>query len=83
MAVRRNAGARAVRRDVAPLGIEGDAWDVALAVLFLASDEARFINCEWSPSMVVRWRSVQSPLMLLRPEAASADRHPRRSRQRR
>jgi NAD(P)-dependent dehydrogenase (short-subunit alcohol dehydrogenase family) len=49
MAVRRNAGARAVRRDVAPLGIEGDAWDVALAVLFLASDEARFINCAMVP----------------------------------
>jgi NAD(P)-dependent dehydrogenase (short-subunit alcohol dehydrogenase family) len=49
MAIRRNAGARRVRRDVAPLGIEGDAWDVALAVLFLASDEARFINCAMLP----------------------------------
>jgi NAD(P)-dependent dehydrogenase (short-subunit alcohol dehydrogenase family) len=49
MAIRRNAGARPVRRDVAPLGIEGDAWDVALAVLFLASDEARFINCAMLP----------------------------------
>lgn len=35
---------REVRRKVSPLGIEGDAWDVALAVLFLVSDEARFIN---------------------------------------
>lgn len=35
---------RAKRRDVGPLGIEGDAWDVALAVRFLASDEARFIT---------------------------------------
>ncbi len=35
---------RAERRDVGPLGIEGDAWDVALAVRFLASDEARFIT---------------------------------------
>jgi len=35
---------RAARRKVGPLGIEGDAWDVAHAVLFLASDEARFIN---------------------------------------
>ncbi|WP_313808804.1 SDR family oxidoreductase [Sphingobium sp.] len=35
---------REARRKVGPLGIEGDAWDVAQAVLFLASDEARFIN---------------------------------------
>ena len=35
---------RAKRRDVGPLAIEGDAWDVALAVRFLASDEARFIT---------------------------------------
>ena len=37
------AGQREMRRKVGPLGIEGDAWDVAMAVLFLASDEARFI----------------------------------------
>ena len=36
-------GLRETRRKVAPLGIEGDAWDVAQAVVFLASDEARFI----------------------------------------
>jgi NAD(P)-dependent dehydrogenase (short-subunit alcohol dehydrogenase family) len=36
--------ARKVRRKVAPLGIEGDAWDIAAASLFLASDEARFIT---------------------------------------
>jgi NAD(P)-dependent dehydrogenase (short-subunit alcohol dehydrogenase family) len=36
--------AREIRRKISPLGIEGDAWDVAMAVLFLASDEARFIN---------------------------------------
>ncbi|HZU62844.1 MAG TPA: SDR family oxidoreductase [Novosphingobium sp.] len=35
---------REARRKVGPLGIEGDAWDVAQAVLFLASDEARFVN---------------------------------------
>jgi NAD(P)-dependent dehydrogenase (short-subunit alcohol dehydrogenase family) len=35
---------RELRRTVAPLGLEGDAWDVALAVLFLASDESRFIT---------------------------------------
>jgi NAD(P)-dependent dehydrogenase (short-subunit alcohol dehydrogenase family) len=35
---------RAQRRDVGPLGVEGDAWDIAHAVRFLASDEARFIT---------------------------------------
>lgn len=35
---------REQRRKVGPLGIEGDAWDVANAVLFLSSDEARFIT---------------------------------------
>ncbi|HUN76695.1 MAG TPA: SDR family oxidoreductase [Steroidobacteraceae bacterium] len=36
--------ARERRRKAGPLAIEGDAWDIALAVLFLASDEARFIT---------------------------------------
>ena len=36
--------ARQRRRKIAPLAIEGDAWDVAAAALFLASDEARFIT---------------------------------------
>jgi len=36
--------AREIRRKVAPLGIEGDAWDVAAAAVFLASEEARFIT---------------------------------------
>ena len=36
--------ARAARRNVGPLGLEGDAWDIAMAVRFLASDEARFIT---------------------------------------
>lgn len=35
---------REARRKVGPLGLEGDAWDVAQAVLFLAGKEARFIN---------------------------------------
>jgi NAD(P)-dependent dehydrogenase (short-subunit alcohol dehydrogenase family) len=35
---------RAMRRKAGPLAIEGDAWDVASAALFLASDEARFIT---------------------------------------
>lgn len=37
-------GMRETRRKVGPLGLEGDAWDVAMAVCFLASDEARFIT---------------------------------------
>ena len=32
------------RRLASPLGIEGTAWDVAYAALFLASDEARYIT---------------------------------------
>ncbi len=35
---------RETRRKVGPLGVEGDAWDVAYAALFLASDEARFVT---------------------------------------
>lgn len=35
---------RAARRKLGPLGIEGDAWDIASAALFLASGEARFIT---------------------------------------
>lgn len=38
------AAMRERRRRVGPLDIEGDAWDVAAAVAFLASDEARFIT---------------------------------------
>lgn len=36
--------ARDLRRRIAPLGLVGDAWDVAQAALFLASDAARFIS---------------------------------------
>lgn len=35
---------RAARRRVAPLNVEGDGWDVALAALFLVSDDARFVT---------------------------------------
>lgn len=35
---------RRVRRDIAPLGIEGDAWDIAQAALFLAGPESRFVS---------------------------------------
>jgi len=37
--------AREMRRRIAPLsGVEGNAWDIAYATLFLASPEARFIT---------------------------------------
>lgn len=36
--------ARDARRRIAPLEIEGDAWDVAQAALFLAGPESRFIS---------------------------------------
>lgn len=36
--------ARRLRAAIAPLGREGDAWDVASASLFLASEEARYIS---------------------------------------
>ncbi len=35
---------RSLRARCAPLGVEGTAWDVARAALFLASDEARWIT---------------------------------------
>ena len=52
-----------LRRDrarIAPLGIEGDAWDVARAALFLAGDEARMITGICLP--VDAGVSVVSPL---------------------
>lgn len=36
--------ARDTRRRIAPLEIEGDAWDVAQAALFLAGPESRFVS---------------------------------------
>jgi NAD(P)-dependent dehydrogenase (short-subunit alcohol dehydrogenase family) len=35
---------RQLRREASPLGLEGTAWDVAWAAVFLASDEARWIT---------------------------------------
>ena len=35
---------RELRRKVGPLGTEGTAWDIAWTVVFLASDEARWIS---------------------------------------
>lgn len=34
----------AMRKAASPLGIEGDAWDVAYAALFFASDESRYLT---------------------------------------
>jgi NAD(P)-dependent dehydrogenase (short-subunit alcohol dehydrogenase family) len=39
-----NEERRAQRRKVAPLNIEGNAWDIARAAAFLLSDDARFIT---------------------------------------
>lgn len=44
VAGRVDARMRDLRRRAAPLQTEGTAWDVALAALFLASDEARWIS---------------------------------------
>ncbi|MEZ5708308.1 MAG: SDR family oxidoreductase [Blastomonas sp.] len=35
---------RRIRSAIAPLGVEGDAWDIAQAALFLAGPESRFIT---------------------------------------
>ncbi len=39
-----DADMRRARKNIGPLGVEGDAWDIAQAVLFLASDAARFVT---------------------------------------
>ncbi|MGE0154229.1 MAG: SDR family NAD(P)-dependent oxidoreductase [Reyranellaceae bacterium] len=40
-----NPAVREMRRNIAPLNtVEGSAWDIASAALFLASDEARFVS---------------------------------------
>ena len=44
VAPRMDAALRECRREAAPLGTEGTAWDVAWAAVFLASDEARWIT---------------------------------------
>lgn len=58
-----SAEARQRRRDIAPLGIEGDAWDIASAALFLSSTEARFITGHCLP--------VDGGLMATAPLAAA------------
>ncbi len=52
---------RDLRRKAAPLGTEGDAWDIAHAALFLASDEARWITGVVLP--------VDGGLMAMAPQA--------------
>jgi NAD(P)-dependent dehydrogenase (short-subunit alcohol dehydrogenase family) len=44
VAPRMNDELRQVRREAAPLGTEGNGWDVGWAAVFLASDEARWIT---------------------------------------
>lgn len=62
--------ARAARRKVNTLGVEGDAWDVAAAVLFLASDEARFISGVLIPvdGGVVQTGPLAAHAMITRPD---------------
>ena len=52
---------RVLRRKAAPLGTEGNGWDIALAALFLASDEARWITGVVLP--------VDAGLMTMAPQA--------------
>jgi NAD(P)-dependent dehydrogenase (short-subunit alcohol dehydrogenase family) len=44
MVERLGAEARERRRRASPLGIEGTGWDVGWGAVYLASDEARFVN---------------------------------------
>jgi len=66
--------ARAARRKVNTLGVEGDAWDVAAAALFLASDEARFISGVLIPvdGGVVQTGPLAAHAMITRPDPAPA-----------
>ena len=43
-APRMDAALRETRRNAAPLGTEGNGWDIGWAAVFLASDEARWIT---------------------------------------
>ena len=44
VAPRMDGAMREHRRDAAPLGTEGTAWDVAAAAVYLASDDARWVT---------------------------------------
>mgnify|MGYP001594273131 CR=1 FL=1 len=44
VAPRMDAALRETRRKAAPLGSEGTAWDIGWAAVYLASDEARWVN---------------------------------------
>ena len=55
---------RDLRRRAGPLGTEGNAWDIAWAALFLASDEARWISAVVLP--VDAGLLAAAPLAMLR-----------------
>jgi enoyl-[acyl-carrier-protein] reductase (NADH) len=44
VAGRMDAALRETRKNAAPLGTEGNGWDIGWAAVFLASDEARWIT---------------------------------------
>jgi enoyl-[acyl-carrier-protein] reductase (NADH) len=44
VAPRMNETLREVRKNAAPLRTEGNSWDIGYAALYLASDEARWVN---------------------------------------
>jgi NAD(P)-dependent dehydrogenase (short-subunit alcohol dehydrogenase family) len=44
VAARMDAALRETRKNAAPLGTEGNGWDIGWAAVFLASDEARWIT---------------------------------------
>lgn len=60
---------RELRRRIAPLEREGDAWDVAQAALFLAGPESRFVTGITLPvdggvthiGPLAAWQKLQTP----------------------
>jgi len=58
---------RELRKNAAPLGTEGTAWDVAHAAVFLASDEARWITGVVLP--VDAGLTITSPYTTMAPQA--------------
>ena len=67
-------GARAARRKVNTLGVDGDAWDIAAVALFLASDEARFVSGVLIPvdGGVVQTGPLAAHALITQPDAAPA-----------
>jgi NAD(P)-dependent dehydrogenase (short-subunit alcohol dehydrogenase family) len=58
------------RREIAPLGTRGTAWDVAFAALFLASDESRWITgvCLPVDAGLTQISPLQAHALLTEPE---------------